>query len=265
MLPFERLPLRALAACPAVLSDVDGTLTTGGELEASTLRAIERVRAAGVAMILVTGRPAGYAELMVRYLPVEAAIGENGGLWFERQAGGAIRKHFAEPERERRPNRARLRREVAGVLRAFPGARLSTDSTYTEVDLAIDYAEEAHLEVGAARAIEKACRARGLRAVRSSVHVNVWAGHFDKCHTSLRVLRAVLGLSAADARARVLYLGDSFNDAPMFRAFRHSIGVAQVAELGTELLHRPRYITHRREGAGAREALEALVRLRRGV
>src|ERR1700677_3378651 len=125
MLPLARLPARALASCPAVLSDVDGTLTTNGELESSTLRALERVRDAGVPVVLVTGRPAGYAELMVRYLPVRAAVAENGGLWFERESSGAIHKHYAEPEGRRQRQRAKLKREVDEVLGLFPGARLS--------------------------------------------------------------------------------------------------------------------------------------------
>jgi HAD superfamily hydrolase (TIGR01484 family) len=265
MLPLHRLSRRALVGCPALLSDVDGTLTTHNELESATVRALEQVRDAGVPVILVTGRPAGYAELLTRYLPVRGAIAENGGLWFLRDAAGAIHKHYAEPAGQRHRHRARLVREVEAILARFPGARLSTDSAYTEVDLAIDYAEQSHLSVDTARAIERACRARKLSAVRSSVHVNVWASGFDKRHTSLRVLREALGLTAAAARASVIYLGDSFNDAPMFAAFELSIGVAQVRELGAELRHRPKFIASQREGAGAREALQALSRSRRRV
>jgi hydroxymethylpyrimidine pyrophosphatase-like HAD family hydrolase len=131
------------------------------------------------------------------------------------------------------------------------------------VDIAIDYNEEAHLPVDTAREIERFLRARGVQAVRSSVHVNVWAGRFDKRSTSLLFLRQELGLRRDDALARCIYLGDSFNDAPMFGAFAHSVGVAQVRTLGPELTHAPAYVTRAREGRGAEEVLRALAAARK--
>ena len=47
-----RGPVRAL------FSDVDGTMTTGDRIEASTYEALERLGEAGVPVVLVTGRPA---------------------------------------------------------------------------------------------------------------------------------------------------------------------------------------------------------------
>ncbi|HZX41093.1 MAG TPA: HAD hydrolase family protein, partial [Myxococcaceae bacterium] len=57
-------PLREanLSRVEAVFTDVDGTLTTGGRVRASTLAALEGLERAGVPVVLVTGRPAGFAE-----------------------------------------------------------------------------------------------------------------------------------------------------------------------------------------------------------
>jgi hydroxymethylpyrimidine pyrophosphatase-like HAD family hydrolase len=49
---------------------VDGTITTDGRLRSSTLGALERLGQAGVPVVLVTGRPAGFAEAWARTLPV---------------------------------------------------------------------------------------------------------------------------------------------------------------------------------------------------
>ena len=110
-----------------------------------TLQALERLADAGFKLVLVTGRPAGWAECWARTLPVEGVIADNGGLFFLRGAHGRLRNVYAESPRVRGPHRERLVAEVTAVLAQVPGARLSGDSAYTEVDLAVDYNEEARL------------------------------------------------------------------------------------------------------------------------
>ena len=147
-------PLRDadLSWVEGVFTDVDGTLTTSHRLHSSTVRALERLADAGLKLVLVTGRPAGWAEAWARTLPVDGVVAENGGLFFLRGARGKLRKVYAESPRVRVSNRKRLEAEVAAVLREVPRARLSMDSAYTEVDLAVDYNEEARLgEQGAGR------------------------------------------------------------------------------------------------------------------
>jgi len=51
-----------LSSVEAVFTDVDGTLTTRGKLTSSTLRAIEWLGAHHVPVVLVSGRPAGWAK-----------------------------------------------------------------------------------------------------------------------------------------------------------------------------------------------------------
>src|SRR6516225_5849800 len=140
----ELQPLREadLSKVEAVFTDVDGTLTTGGRLRASTLSVVERLDRAGVPVVLVTGRPAGFAEAWARTLPVAGVIAENGGVSVRIDGRGALRKEYARPASVRARDRRRLTRVVQAALRAVPGARMSTDSRYSEVDLAIDVNEE---------------------------------------------------------------------------------------------------------------------------
>ena len=141
------------------------------------------------------------------------------------------------------------------------GARLSTDSVYTEVDLAIDYNEEVRRSgVDAASALERILRARGIQAVRSSVHVNCWIGAFDKLLDGAAVSRSrVEDDDCAATTTRCVYAGDSFNDAPMFGpsrcrwASRTSDGARahrRAAEVRRRRGRRSRVPGTRRRGAG---------------
>ena len=62
------------------------------------------------------------------------------------------------------------------------------------------------------------------------------------------------------AREACVYVGDSPNDAPMFRAFELSIGVASVTDYGDLLEHVPRYVTESDGGAGFTEVVAHLTR-----
>ncbi len=245
----------------AILTDVDGTLTTRDRLESATLAQLERVARSGRKLVFVSGRPAGFGECWMRELPIDAAIVENGGLWFVRE-DGRIRKRYYQPEAERLSARARLEAEVERVRRRVPGARLSADSAYAEVDLAIDHHEDVRLEEGAATRIEELLRSRGVNAVRSSVHVNCWVGEFDKLRAARRLFAESFGLKLGARDPRVVYVGDSFNDAPMFEAFSLSVGVGNVRDILDRLPHPPRFITRRRQGAGWREAVRAVLQAR---
>ena len=62
-----------------VATDVDGTLTRAGKLDAAALDAIWRLMVAGVTVVPVSGRPAGEVQGLVRYVPgVVRGLAENG-------------------------------------------------------------------------------------------------------------------------------------------------------------------------------------------
>src|SRR2546425_1390953 len=64
-----------------VLTDIDDTLSTAGRIGAAAYTAMERLRAAGLLVVPVTGRPAGWCDHIARMWPVDAVVGENGGLY----------------------------------------------------------------------------------------------------------------------------------------------------------------------------------------
>ncbi|MFZ5446938.1 MAG: HAD-IIB family hydrolase [Myxococcota bacterium] len=251
-----------LSRVEAVFTDVDGTLTTGGKLTSTTLRAIEWLVAHRVKVVLVSGRPAGWGEAWVRQWPVAGAIMENGGLHFAWR-GERLVKTYAQPEAERKATRAELYRHVEAALAHVKGAKLSGDSPYTEVDLAIDYAEDVKLGHAAADRLEAFLHARGVTAVRSSVHVNCWLGDFDKNSAVRRFVKVEWKQTVRPDERRFVYVGDSFNDAPMFAAFPLSVGVANVKDVLERLDALPKFVTRAREGKGFGEVADAVVRARR--
>jgi HAD superfamily hydrolase (TIGR01484 family) len=250
----------------ALFSDVDGTLTTNGRIEPETYAALAALEAAGVTVVLVTGRPAGWGQALLSLMPVTAVVTENGGVTFVGGPGngrhGSAVKRYGLPVADLAGWRQRMHAAVAEVQRSVPAARLSSDSVYREVDLAIDWNEEASLSLEEAQQVTAILRGAGLRAVRSSVHVNFCPPVFDKLSACLEVVRDVLGGSSDDL-APYVYVGDSLNDAPMFGGFPRSVGVANVRAWWDELPARPRYVTESAEGAGLREVVAHVLRLGR--
>src|SRR3954465_14903354 len=181
-----RGPVRAL------FSDVDGTMTTGERIEASTYEALEQLNESGTPVIMVTGRPAGWGQAFMKMLPVLAVVTENGGVTFVRE-GRRQHKLYGVPQASLPEWRRRMNDITVEVMSKVPGARLSTDSKYREVDLAIDYNEEVSLSVEDAETCVNMIRKAGFAAVRSSVHVNFGPPHFDKLSACMSIVRQVLG------------------------------------------------------------------------
>src|SRR3954469_19923527 len=132
-LPLSDLrgPVRAL------FSDVDGTMTTGDRIEAQTYEALERLGQAGIPVIMVTGRPAGFGQAFMKMTPALACVTENGGVTFVRD-GRKLIKIYGVPAASLPEGRRRMSDVAVEVMSKVPGARLSGDSKYREVDLAID-------------------------------------------------------------------------------------------------------------------------------
>jgi HAD superfamily hydrolase (TIGR01484 family) len=245
-----RGPVRAL------FSDIDGTMTTGERIEASTFEALEQLGASGTPVIMVTGRPAGWGQAFMKMLPVVAVVTENGGVTFVRE-GRRHHKLYGVPQASLPEWRRRMNDAAVEAM-----SRVPSDSKYREVDLAIDWNEEVALSQDDAELVVALLRKAGFTAVRSSVHVNFGPPHFDKLSACITVIRQVLGGDPADLSPYV-YVGDALNDAPMFAGFPSSVGVANIRHWWDELSHKPAYVTERPEGAGLRELIAHLMSLPR--
>lgn len=178
-LPLQALPPAALRALRGVLTDIDDTLTRDGALDPPAAAALAALRAAGVPVIAVAGRPQGWSEPFAHSWPLAAIVAENGAVALIPEGGG-LRIEYAQDAATRARNAARLRAAAARVLREVPGATLARDSPGRVTDIAIDHAEFARLDAAQIEQVAAVMRAEGLNATVSSIHVNGWFGSHDK-------------------------------------------------------------------------------------
>jgi HAD superfamily hydrolase (TIGR01484 family) len=258
-------PLGALARTAGLrglLFDIDDTLTTDGLLTAQAYLALQRLKQAGLIVVPVTGRPAGWCDHIARMWPVDAVVGENGAFYF-RHADGRLQRCFADKDGTRAANRARLLEISRRIIAAVPGCALASDQAYRETDLAIDYCEDVPaLPLETAERIAQLMRAEGLTAKVSSIHVNGWFGVYDKLAMAKRLFAEAFACGEAALRTEFAFCGDSPNDAPMFAFFDVSVGVQNVMRFADRLEAAPKYVTRGAAGAGFAELVEHLLATR---
>ncbi len=257
--PLAELGREDAAAVRCVLFDIDDTITEDGLLLEESYAALWALRRAGVAAVPVTGRPAGWGDLIARQWPVAGVVGENGAFAYYMKNGRLERFfHPAAPE----AGATRRRLEALGVeaLAAFPGLRLAKDQPYRLFDLALDFAEEApDLGLETAERVKIFCEAAGARAKVSSIHVNAWFGEYDKLSMAELFLSGVLGIDIGREPRSVMYFGDSPNDEPMFGRFPLACGVANVRRYVSMMQALPAFVTERPFGYGFAEGCSVVL------
>jgi HAD superfamily hydrolase (TIGR01484 family) len=254
-----------------VFCDIDDTLTTHGKLDAEAYDALWQLRRAGLAVVPVTGRPAGWCDAIVRQWPVDAVIGENGAFVFHEDAGG-LRARFhpaavGPGATDGFPShqlveaiRGRLLPVRDSILAKVPGSRVAKDQAYRLFDLAIDFREEEpDLGLEAAERIRDEAVRLGCVAKISSIHVNCWFGAYDKLAMARQVAQELFAMDPAASRHQALFVGDSPNDAPMFAAFPVSAGVANIQRFASRMEHLPAYVASRPGGLGFAEIARVLL------
>lgn len=261
MRPLSEIPATVRGQIRAVLFDIDDTITLRGHLPARAYQAIEQLHDAGFITIPITGRPAGWCDHIARMWPVDGIVGENGAFYFRynHDEERMERRYWCSDE-ARQASRERLEQIAEEVLSEVPAARLSADQAYRETDLAIDVCEDIPpLSEAEVERIHSIFRRHGATVKLSSIHVNGWFGDYDKCAMTLRMLQEVFAITATRAAGEVLFVGDSPNDAPMFKFFPNSVGVANIRQFAADLAVTPRWITERPGGLGFAELADTLL------
>ena len=261
MQPLDAFPAPIRRRIKGVLIDIDDTLTTGGRLTAVAYGALERLHGAGLIVVPVTGRPAGWCDHIARMWPVDAVVGENGAFYFRYdRAAHALTKRYRQSDAERADGRRRLDPIRQRILAEIPGSAVSADQAYREADLAIDTREDVTpLPPDQVARIVALFTEAGATAKVSSIHVNGWFGDYDKLTTTRTLLAECFGVELDREKEAFVFIGDSPNDAPLFGFFPNSVGVANVADFEDEMEARPAYVTRGRAGAGFAELADALL------
>ena len=264
MRPLAQFPLATRRQVRGVLTDIDDTLTTGGRLLATAYDALEKLRAAGLIVIPVTGRPAGWCDHIARMWPVDAVVGENGAFWFHHDAKARrLVKHYVVAHAEREKRAHRLGEIARRVLREVPGSAIASDQPYREADIAIDFCEDVPmLPREAVAKIVSIMEGEGLTAKVSSIHVNGWFGGYDKLSTTKLCLAQTFGVDFERDKAKWVFVGDSPNDQPMFRYFPNAVGVANVLAMKDIIETMPAWITPSAGSHGFAELAESVLQAR---
>ncbi len=264
MRPLAEFPAAEYRTVRFVLSDIDDSLTLDGRVPAVAFDAMERLRRAGLKMIPITGRPAGWCDHIARMWPVDAVVGENGAFYFHHDEGARrMRRRYWKGAAERAADRKRLGEIETRILAAVPGAAVASDQAYREADLAIDYCEDVPpLSDADVERIVGLFEAAGARAKVSSIHVNGWFGDYDKLAMTRIMFAELFGVDLDAVRETVVFVGDSPNDAPMFGYFPHAVGVANVRAFADRLEHLPKWIAEGPGGHGFAELAAAILAAR---
>ena len=259
MHPLSDWPAEHRRTIHGVLTDIDDTLTTEGAITSDALRALVDLRAAGLHVVPVTGRPVGWSVPFAQAWPVDAIVAENGAVAL---VDGGTRKIYQQDKATRIANYARLQQVAQRVLREVPGSTLAQDSAGRETDVAIDHSEFSHLPPDKIEQVVQLMRSEGLQATVSSIHINGWIGAHDKLAGARWIVRELLGRDLDAEIGHWVYVGDSTNDQLMFQHFPHSVGVANIRRFEAQLSHKPLYITHLERGGGFAEVAQALLQHR---
>jgi HAD superfamily hydrolase (TIGR01484 family) len=231
-------------------TDMDGTLTRHGKFTAALLKGLERLQAAGLPVVIVTGRSAGWVNGLAHYLPVAGAMAENGGVYFPPSGRAEALVNL--------PDLAAHRQALAAVFaqlqRHWPQLQESDDNRFRLTDWTFDLSGLAQSDLDA---MAEQCQALGWGFTYSTVQCHLFTPGQSKAAGLQQVLQRHF---SPITPAEIATLGDSPNDESLFdpALFPQSIGVANVADYLPRLAHHPAYITQAAEVEGFLELVQAL-------
>lgn len=219
-------------------------------LDPSALQSLYDLQAAGLALAVVTGRPAGFADVAMRTWPLAFAVAEN----------GAARFRYVDAKLEtvsREGSRARSL-EVAELLCQRYSVKLADDNVLRRVDVTIDIGDHDNVSEHVISLVISDARAAGLRCFRSSIHLHLTEDAYDKASGLIDVVRRVKR-DPTDIMRTTAFVGDSENDRSAFSAFRTSFGVANLSEHLHGLTVPPAFVATQPTSRGFVEIAQAIV------
>ncbi len=263
--PVSEIPDQLCADLEFIFTDIDDTITHDGMMPHETLKAMYDLQEAGIAVVLVTGRPAGWCDYFARMWPVSAIVGENGAFYFSyNRQTKKMKRSFLVSEQERKENRAKLDILKEKILAEVPECKISADQPFRIADLAIDISED--VEPLNEKLIKKISRIiEDHEAVHkiSSIHINCWYGTYDKLSCFNEFLEDFTGKSIAEYSDKIIYVGDSPNDEPMFRGLKNTVAVANIQKYVEMLKSPPAFITTKKSAAGFLELVDIILSKRK--
>ncbi|MBD2345528.1 HAD-IIB family hydrolase [Anabaena subtropica] len=226
-----------------IATDMDGTLTKQGKFSAALLQALEDLTTAGITVLIVTGRSAGWVSGLSSLMPVAGAIAENGGLFYP---AGSEHPVLLTAIAELTEHRQKLAVVFQELQLKFPQIQESGDNRFRITDWTFDVAG---LTLDELQIMGNLCQQMGWGFTYSNVQCHIKPQGQEKAIALLQVLQKYFPHYFSN---QVLTVGDSPNDESLFdrRYFPISVGVANVLKYVDQLQHQPSYVTTAAEGEG---------------
>ena len=267
MRPIALMDAETARSIRWVLTDIDDTMTMHGKLVPEAYTTLCALKRAGMRVIAVTGRSAGWGQVHMQEWPLDGAITENGAVSYytpdkaesENTTSGSI----VHPTAVRNTSPALLHAAEA-AYKAVPRSRPASDNHLRLFDYAIDHAETIVPPLTEAEISEivRIFESGGCTAKASSIHINTWLGSFNKREASLAFLTEREGYIDGLDRGKVLYIGDALNDEVMFQYFPNACAVANVDIWLDRMVYKPSWVSLNRYGAGFSEIGQQVLSLR---
>ncbi len=238
-----------------VATDMDGTLTRSGRFSSALLRDLEALALAGIPVLIVTGRSAGWVSGLLHYLPIVGAIAENGGIYYassglESDQGGVGEFLVPLPEHHRK----QLAKTYKKLQQRFPQLQESPDNRFRLTDWTFDVAGLSQTDL---KEIDRLCQLESYSFTYSTVQCHIKPQSQTKATGLHRVLSQHFSRISPES---VVTVGDSPNDETLF-TFPLSVGVANLNHYVDQLVHLPNYWTDGEAGIGFGELVKHLTQI----
>lgn len=238
-----------------IATDVDGTLTQNGKFTPALLIALNDLAAAGIPVLLTTGRSAGWVNGLAEYLPVVGAIAENGAIFYKGQQGKGQHSQLLVPIADVATHRQALAKTFASLQAAFPQIHESSDNRFRMTDWTFDVKG---LSVADLKELSDRAQSQGWGFTYSTVQCHIRLAQQDKANGLEQVLQRYFPeLSKED----VVTIGDSPNDESLFNGDRFpvSVGVANIGHYVDQIKYKPRFVTQAAEAEGFCELAQLIL------
>ncbi len=234
-----------------VATDMDGTLTKQSKFTSDLLLALESLLDTDLDLIIITGRSAGWVNGINNYLPIQGAIAENGGIFYNKN------NHDWElltQIKDITSHRQELKQVFQLLQSKFPQIEESQDNSFRLTDWTFDIG---NLNLEQLQAMENICLETGWSFTYSTVQCHIKPLQQDKAKGLKKIVSKYYPQLLPE---QIVTVGDSPNDESLFNSnlFPVSVGVANIKHYWNCLKYQPTYITNQPEVRGFCELIDLM-------
>ena len=247
----NQLSTEVLQNIRLVATDMDGTLTKQSKFTSDLLLALESLLDTDLDLIIITGRSAGWVNGINNYLPIQGAIAENGGIFYNKNNHNW---EFLTQIKDITSHRQELKQVFQLLQSKFPQIEESQDNSFRLTDWTFDIG---NLSLEQLQAMESICLETGWSFTYSTVQCHIKPLQQDKAKGLKTIVSKYYPQLLPE---QIVTVGDSPNDESLFDSnlFPISVGVANIKHYWNCLKYQPTYLTNQAEVRGFCELIDLM-------